>query len=243
MEIDARNIKRALETTEEAAGLDPEEITAKIAEKRERLESLNDEVEEARQEVEDTQAALAEEEVRDMDGGSADVQAARQRLKNAQETLNEKQAMLEARADALQRSIEDLKQKRKAAEVRQAALKAKDLNEKALAKMRTLYQKVKALEALNAEVSELMQEAEAVTLDCNYSDVRNSFRRRDGKEVDALFLADVGREDGRRSGGVSAATLLRDGKAMFEDEDPRRWPSFLREEKGEGQSFLDLLTR
>jgi chromosome segregation ATPase len=231
MEIDARSIQSALDTTEEVAGLDQAALERQIEKKRERLESLNDEVEEAEKEVEAAQQALAEAEMKALEGEDADVEGAEARLSEAQKTLEERTSMLQAREETLASSIEALQEKKKAVEVRQAALTAKELNEEAVEKIRALFEAIDEVESLNAELHDICEEAWQVALDCHYPDVRSGSRRRNGLEVKALFLRAVGVDTGQGSpfSGVTASNLLDSGRAMFEDEEPQYWPSFMRE--------------
>ena len=243
-EIDARNVKRALETTQGAPD-DPAKVDEKIQARRQKLETLNDEVEAAQKELQEAQEALAEEEMKEMNGQAHDVSSAETAVQEAHGALEEKRSMLSARADALKSAIEELEGQKIASEVRQKALQAKDINETAAAKMQDLHQKVQGLKDLNQEVADLCQKARSITLDANHPEVRGTGRRKNGLEVQPLFLEGLNERNSRqvRVSGSSPERYLNSAAAMLEEGEKQYWPSTMWDQLGDedGFSLSDLL--
>lgn len=240
---DTRSIQRALDATEHVDGVDPEALQEKIDERRQRLESLNDEVEEARQKVQDLQQEVARAE---MTGSSSEQQAAKSKLSEAQDDLAEKEDLLNARAGVLQELIDDLEQKHKAACVRQNAQKAREVNDKAIEKMRELYDKVKALQSLNAEIVDLCEKADSIHLSASYRDLRGGLTWSRAQEVNEMFITGLD-EKGRsaRQRGLEAEQFMNAAEAMFEEGERQYWPSYVIAEEAEQEeetSFWDLFS-
>jgi chromosome segregation ATPase len=166
---------------EETQGIPaPEKVRGKIKEKRRRLESLNDDLDAARERVKEARSELVQAEMSDLSGEGGDVEAADQRLTEAQQDLKKKEDLLDARADALRDSIEELQTTYKVAVVRERARQAKALNDRADDLAAQLRSKIDDLRDLATELADVETEAHTQFLDGDFHELRIGGRRASG---------------------------------------------------------------